>query len=36
VLAFMLDKNKFPGGKTELPADFDGLKTIRIEPLKQH
>jgi mono/diheme cytochrome c family protein len=36
VLAFMLNKNKFPGGNTELPADFEGLKTIRIEPAKKH
>ena len=36
VLAFMLNKNKFPGGTTDLPADLDGLKTIRIEPSKQH
>jgi cytochrome c len=36
VLAFMLNKNKFPGGTTELPADLDGLKTIRIEASKKH
>lgn len=36
VLAFMLNKNKFPGGKIELPADLDGLKTIRIDALKKH
>ena len=36
VLAFMLNRNKFPGGKTELPADLDGLKTIRIDPSKKH
>jgi mono/diheme cytochrome c family protein len=35
VLAFMLDKNKFPGGTTELPADPAGLKTIRIEASKK-
>jgi cytochrome c len=36
VVAFMLNKNKFPAGTTELPADFDELKTIRIEPSKKH
>jgi len=36
VIAFMLNKNKFPGGKTELPADLDGLKTIRIDASKKH
>ena len=36
VLAFMLEKNKFPAGKTELPADLDGLKTIRIDSSKKH
>jgi len=36
VIAFMLNKNKFPGGKTELPVDPDGLKTIRIDPSKKH
>jgi len=36
VLAFMLNRNKFPGGKIELPADLDGLRTIRIDPSKKH
>ena len=36
VLAFMLNKNKFPRGRIELPADLDGLRTIRIDPSKKH
>jgi cytochrome c len=36
VVAFMLNKNKFPAGATDLPADLEGLKTIRIEPSKKN
>jgi len=36
VVALMLNKNNFPGGTTDLPADLDELKTIRIEPSKKH
>jgi len=35
VLAFVFSKNRMPSGKTELAGDFDGLKTIRIEPSKK-
>lgn len=33
LLAYMLSANKFPTGKTELPADAGQLKAIQIEPL---
>jgi len=36
VVAFMLNKNNFPGGTTDLPDDLDALKAIRIEPSKKH
>ena len=36
VLAFVFSKNRMPSGKTDLAGDFDGLKTIRIEPSKKH
>jgi mono/diheme cytochrome c family protein len=35
VLAFVFSKNRMPTGNTELAADFDALKTIRIEPSKK-
>jgi mono/diheme cytochrome c family protein len=34
VLAYILDKNKFPAGKKELAGDTEALKAIRIEPKK--
>jgi len=36
VLAFILNRNKFPEGKTELPSDIDELKTIRLDTSKKH
>ncbi len=33
VLAFVLSSNKFPAGKTELPADEESQKKIRIAPV---
>jgi mono/diheme cytochrome c family protein len=36
VVAFMLNKNNFPAGTADLPADIDALKTIHIEPSKKH
>ena len=33
VLAFVLSSNKFPPGKTELPADEESQKKIRIAPV---
>ena len=35
VLAFILKKNKFPEGKTELASEFDPLKSIRIDASKK-
>jgi len=35
VLAFVLIKNKFPSGKSELVPEFDVLKSIKIEPSKK-
>ncbi len=35
VLTFVLNKNKFPNGKSELAPDFDALKSIKIEPSKK-
>ena len=34
ILAYIIQVNKFPAGKTELPSDADGLKKIRIEAKK--
>lgn len=34
VLAYLFQANRFPAGKTELPADAEGLKKIRIEAKK--
>lgn len=36
VLALIFNKNRMPSGKTDLVGNFDGLKTIRIEPTKKH
>src|SRR5207249_7973521 len=35
VLAFLLKKNKFPEGNTELASEYDALKTIRIDAAKK-
>jgi mono/diheme cytochrome c family protein len=35
VLAYVLIKNKFPSGKSELAPEFDALKSIKIEPSKK-
>ena len=34
ILAYMLDVNKFPDGKTELPRETEVLKQIKIEATK--
>jgi S-disulfanyl-L-cysteine oxidoreductase SoxD len=34
VLAYIFQANQLPAGKTELPADAEGLKKIRIEAKK--
>jgi cytochrome c len=34
ILAYMLSVNRFPSGKTDLPADAETLKQIRIEASK--
>jgi len=34
ILAYMLSVNKFPSGKTDLPADGEMLKQIRIQATK--
>ena len=34
IVSYILQVNKYPAGKTELPADADGLKKIRFEAKK--
>ena len=32
IVAFILDKNGYPAGQSELPADFDSLSNIEMSP----